>query len=595
MINKFITFIMISLIVVSCTVGDSTPPGTIEDLIISTVNRLLNWTAPGDDGNSGRATIYFIRFMDDTQVAEILGLPNLDNVPFSEIQDTVINNFGVATQIPDFKRPQKAGSPEIFPAPRLDITGLTRFFYSIQSNDEVGNSSNPSNVAETTTELVDVEYVDDDLASCLGNSIAAGDFNGDENDNIDIAIGDPCRGRVYIFFGQEDLTLNGSAIIDVDSADVTIIGNANEMFGSALGMVSNFGGNSNTEELAIGIPGFDNSRGEVFIVFGSIDLPSVIDFTAGDEPDRIIEGENTGDNFGGVIIDGESFTGGGDLFFVSAIGANSSRGNVYLFQGQELNNDDITPASDAMAVINGQSAGDMFGFSMAIIGDVDDGFDELAVGSPVASKAYIIPGTNRNNIQNIDLSVDTSGVIVIDGTPGDQFGFSIAGDGDINEDGESDPDTVIGAPSRNMGTGSVFLYSGSDIEEALENGGTLTFSNEFNGITPGGLFGSSLGVFNNLTPIVTTESRPEAIILIFEVSNADFAVGAPGTELGDVYIFLGRDDFPPVVSASEADISLTGDTVGSNFGTAIEQVGDLNMDNLEDFAVGGNDFVNVEY
>ena len=102
MINRFITFIIISLIVVSCTVGDSTPPGTIEDLIIDTVNRLLNWTAPGDDGNSGRATIYFIRFMDDTQVAEILGIPNLDNVPFSEIQDTVINNFGVATQIPDF-------------------------------------------------------------------------------------------------------------------------------------------------------------------------------------------------------------------------------------------------------------------------------------------------------------------------------------------------------------------------------------------------------------------------------------------------------------------------------------------------------------
>jgi len=97
MINKFITFIMISLIVVSCTVGDSTPPGTIEDLIINTVNRLLNWTAPGDDGNGGRATIYFIRFMDDTQVAEILGLPNLDNVPFSEIQDTVRNNFGIAT------------------------------------------------------------------------------------------------------------------------------------------------------------------------------------------------------------------------------------------------------------------------------------------------------------------------------------------------------------------------------------------------------------------------------------------------------------------------------------------------------------------
>ena len=150
---------LLLMFAVSCSVGDSNPPGTIEDLSADEVTRNLNWTAPGDSGNTGRATIYFPRFYDNTEVAEILGLPNLDGVPFSEIQAAVQDNFSGATQVPDFAQPEPAGDPDSFLTPRVDITGELTFFYSIVTNDETGDSSNPSNVAQLTTPLQSIRYV----------------------------------------------------------------------------------------------------------------------------------------------------------------------------------------------------------------------------------------------------------------------------------------------------------------------------------------------------------------------------------------------------------------------------------------------------
>ena len=209
--------VLMVFLLISCSVGDDTPPATIEDLSADETTRNLNWTAPGDSGNTGRATIYFPRFLDNTEVAEILGVPNLDDVPFAVIQETVQDNFNQATQIPDFEQPEPAGEPESFLTPRVDITGELTFFYAIVTNDETGDSSRPSNVAELTTPLQSVRYVNGEGDSCIGDAVTGGNFNGDENDqNVsinDIAVGDPCAGRVYIFFGQNNLTDDGSTII----------------------------------------------------------------------------------------------------------------------------------------------------------------------------------------------------------------------------------------------------------------------------------------------------------------------------------------------------------------------------------------------
>lgn len=614
--KSFYIFTLISLtaLIVSCAVGDDKTPGTISDLTSDEITRLLGWTAPGDNSQSGTVTIYFPRFYSDEQVAEILGVPNLDGVPFPEIQEAVIDNFKDATQVPDFQVPQSAGNPETFLSPRLDITGDTRYFYSIRSNDETGSSSQPSNVAELSTPLQNVRYVSSEPGSCLGQSVAAGNYDGEEitqnvciiDDNSnncfgggqdiginDIAVGDPCLGLVYIFFGQGDLTDNGSTTIDVTDADVTIIGNASDSFGASLATTNDFEGDGQAQELIIGAPEFDGGTGKVFIVLGSRELPSVIDLVSGSEDHFEIVGENPGDNFGFSVSQGSGVTNGRGVFIVGAPFYSSETGRVYVFKGGDLQKNTEVPATNAKAIFTGQQAGGLFGFDISLLGDIDGGSDEFGVGAPELGRAYVIFG--KNDLQGRDLATDTTDVLILEGSADDGFGTSISGDGDIDEDGLETDDVIVGAPGANSDTGSVFLYSGEDLETAFKDGTTPPVETEFTGLNPGDLFGTEISVFPFLTPELLEQQRNTAIVLEYKVSNADFGVGAPGVPNGAVYVFFGQDDFPAMVSASQADLTLTGQDSDTGFGSVVENLEDVNGDQQDDFSVGGEGFINVYY
>ena len=600
---------------VSCSVGDSKSPGTISDLSAAEITRLLSWTAPGDNGNSGKVTIYFPRFLSNVQVADILGVPSLEGVPFPEIQNAVIDNFKNATQVPDFQEPQPAGSPESFLSPRLDITGETSYFYTVRSNDETGKSSNPSNVVEFSTPLQNIRYVSGEPGSCLGQSVSAGNYNGDQitqniciidNDqNIcsggsldiginDIAVGDPCLGKVYIFYGQGDLTDSGNTLIDVSTADVTIIGNASDGFGASLATTADFGGDKDAEELVIGAPDFNNGTGKVYVVFGSSVFPSEINLTDGSVEHIEIEGENQGDNFGLSVEDGSGILNGRGVFVVGAPFYSSDTGRAYVYKGPDLDKTTVNPATSAHAIFTGQQSGGLFGFSLALLGLIDNNsLDELGIGAPDLGKAYIIFG--KDDLQSKDLATDTNDVLILEGNADDSFGMSISGNGDIDEDGQGTDDVIVGAPGTNSDTGSVFLYSGTDLEDNLKNGTTPVAETEFTGLNPGDLFGTSISVFPFLTPELIQEQRNTAIVLEYKVINADFGVGAPGVPNGSVYVFFGQDNFPAAVTASQADITLTGQDGDSQYGSVVEGLEDVNGDQEDDFAVGGTGFINLYY
>ena len=603
-----ISYLFVILFIVSCAIGDGTPPATITDLSSVEVSRLLNWIAPGDDGNKGRATIYFFRYYDNQEVAEILGVPNLDGVPFLVIEEAVRDNFNNATQIPDFQQPDVAGSSQSFLAPRLDLSGELTFFYSILTNDEVGNSSQPSNVVELTTPLQSVKYVSDEPGSCLGDSVGSGNFNGDEtfsnnnnsfNNDInnfisDYAIGDPCLGRVYIFFGQEDLTNDGSTVIDVANADVTVIGNADDMFGASLAGIPDFDDDVRAEELVIGAPGFDNNRGKVFVIFGSRDLPSVIDLSDSSVERIEVVGENVGDNFGFSVADGNTVTNGQGLFLVGAPFFGSDTGRAYVFRGGGLKKDEEVPATDAGATFTGEGPGDLFSFDIENVGRIrKNSFDEIGAGAPGIGRAYVILG--QDSINSKDLAVDTSDVVILEGSADDSFGISLSGDGDIDEDGEERDDVIVGAPDSNMSTGSVFLYSGDDIDNSSQDGTIPPVETEFTGISPGDMFGASVSVMAQLNFEQEKRKRDTATVLLLQTINADFGVGAPGTANGNVYIFFGQTDFPATVSASNADAELVGEAGESNFGSLVQGIGDVNGDLFEDFAAGGTEFIRTVY
>ena len=117
--------------VFTVTVTDSSPPDAISDLATGTVTTSsidLSWTAPGDNGATGTATTYDVRYSTSTITA---------------------GNWATAAQATGEPAPQVAGSAETF-----TVTGLsesTTYFFAIKTSDEVPNESALSNVPSAAT------------------------------------------------------------------------------------------------------------------------------------------------------------------------------------------------------------------------------------------------------------------------------------------------------------------------------------------------------------------------------------------------------------------------------------------------------------
>ncbi|SYZ72524.1 hypothetical protein TRIP_C20639 [Candidatus Zixiibacteriota bacterium] len=113
------------------TSAEQNPPAAITNLSTGTTTStsvILNWTAPGDDGSTGTATQYDIRYST------------------SAITEA---NFGGASQLVGEPTPRVAGSAETF-----TVTGLTpstTYYFAIKTADEVPNWSALSNVPSKTT------------------------------------------------------------------------------------------------------------------------------------------------------------------------------------------------------------------------------------------------------------------------------------------------------------------------------------------------------------------------------------------------------------------------------------------------------------
>ncbi|MGH7801165.1 MAG: hypothetical protein ACREOW_11165, partial [Thermodesulfobacteriota bacterium] len=105
-----VSLLVVLVLVISCSVGDTDPPAPIEDLSFDIMTRQLNWIATGDDGNKGTATIYDLRFSIEPNVAE---------------------DFANATHIENLPTPLRSGEPQFFLLPRLDVTGTIPFFFTL--------------------------------------------------------------------------------------------------------------------------------------------------------------------------------------------------------------------------------------------------------------------------------------------------------------------------------------------------------------------------------------------------------------------------------------------------------------------------------
>jgi hypothetical protein len=118
---------------VSCP--DTIRPVAVTDLTAtpeSDSSVVLTWTAPGDDGDQGRASLYDIRY--------------------SAMPDTSSDWWESSLRVADPPIPKFPGFPETTVVG--DLTPETAYYFALKTADDVPNWSNLSNVASCTTSVV---------------------------------------------------------------------------------------------------------------------------------------------------------------------------------------------------------------------------------------------------------------------------------------------------------------------------------------------------------------------------------------------------------------------------------------------------------
>src|SRR5438105_418775 len=183
-------------------------------------------------------------------------------------------------------------------------------------------------------------------------------------------------------------------------------------------------------------------------------------------------------------------------------------GTVYMFSG--ANGSLIRQLNPPTQILS-----ERFGSALANAGDVNhDGVNDVIIGAPGASKAFVFSGANGALL----FTIASPAAPNKDKIP--SFGDAVAGGQDL--DGDGTPDFVIGAPNQNNLRGAAYVFKGSD--------GTLSRNlpnptHQFN------KFGTSVAV----SPDVTGDGRPDVL------------VGAPDTTVsglqnaGEVLVYNGRN------------------------------------------------------
>lgn len=113
-------------------ITDTTSPSDITNLTATAITAnsvTLSWTAPGNDGGSGRAASYDVRYSTTNITNDV--------------------DFDVATKVDKIPAPQTAGSTE-----NLEVIGLnssTTYYFAIKASDEAPNTSGLSNILSAST------------------------------------------------------------------------------------------------------------------------------------------------------------------------------------------------------------------------------------------------------------------------------------------------------------------------------------------------------------------------------------------------------------------------------------------------------------
>ena len=273
------------------------------------------------------------------------------------------------------------------------------------------------------------------------------------------------------------------------------------------------------------------------------------------------DGDDSQDGFGYSVANcGDVNQDGAIDWVVGAPGAlnNGIRvGSIRVFSGLD---------GSALYTVYGSETNSSFGNPVSGAGDVDaDGYDDFIAGSPYSSNSR--PQGGRAQVYS-----GQTGALILDekGDLKDQLflGWSVSALGDLDLDGFDD--ILVGtlqydADNCPSSEGFAWAYSG-------QTGGALY---QYQGDAADDVFGISVHGCGD----VNRDGSPDFIIGAPQSNNTG-GIGGCGGGPGYARLYSGRTGI--------ALYTLMGRELSDNFGIAVSDLGDVNLDGFPDIAVGAN-------